>query len=53
MRTSWSNRATTLLGNVRGLGYILIALFVALALDAWKARPDAVTLAIEQGFLRM
>lgn len=36
----------TLLGGVKGLGFVLIALFVALALDAWRARPDLATLAI-------
>lgn len=53
MHTSWASGSlagaavgATLLGGVKGLGFILIALFLALALDAWHARPDLTTLAL-------
>ena len=40
---------TTLLGGLDGLGFVLIALFVVLSLEAWRAQPDATTLAIALG----
>lgn len=39
----------TLLGGLRGLGFLLIALFVVLALDAWRAAPDRITLVLAVG----
>ncbi len=36
----------TLLGRLHGLGFVLIALFVVLALDAWRAAPDGITLVL-------
>ena len=38
-----------LLGDVRGLGFILTALFVVLTMDAFKERPDLFTLATAVG----
>lgn len=39
----------TLLGDVEGLDFVLTALFVVLTLDAFRARPDAVTAALAVG----
>ncbi|WP_238013799.1 AzlC family ABC transporter permease [Dactylosporangium sp. AC04546] len=39
----------SLLGDVQGLGFVLTALFVALAVDAYRTRPDKTTLALAAG----
>jgi len=53
MHTSWASGSlagaavgATLLGGVKGLGFVLIALFIALSIDAWYARPDLIALAL-------
>jgi 4-azaleucine resistance transporter AzlC len=38
-----------LLGDVRGLGFVLTALFVVLAMDAFRDRPDLCTLTLAVG----
>jgi 4-azaleucine resistance transporter AzlC len=51
LHVSWASGAlvgglvgATALRNVRGLGFILTSLFVVLVIDAYRARPDTVTL---------
>ena len=34
----------TLLGGIKGLDFVLTALFVIIAMDAFRARPDKATL---------
>lgn len=53
LHTSWVTGALTgglvgqsLLSSVRGLGFVLTALFVVLAIDGYRARPDRVTLTL-------
>lgn len=52
MHSSWAGGSliggligSTLLGGLQGLGFILTALFIVLTLDAFRDRPDVVTLA--------
>lgn len=40
---------SNLLANVEGLGFVLIPLFVVLALDAWRANSDTATLLLAVG----
>ena len=36
----------SLLASVQGLGFVLTALFVVLAIDGYRARPDRTTVAL-------
>jgi len=56
LHASWATGAlvgalvgTTLLADVEGLDFVLTALFVVLAMDAYRALPDRTTLALAVG----
>jgi 4-azaleucine resistance transporter AzlC len=56
LHASWVTGALTgglvgrsLLSGVQGLGFVLIALFVVLALDGYRARPDRTTVVLAAG----
>ena len=56
LHASWATGSLTggligqaFLGGVRGLGFVLTTLFVVLALDAYRSRPDTTTLIVAIG----